>query len=112
MVNKEVMNQPMALEARRDKLEMVEPFKQSFGACPASISLEKPPTKQYHDDDSHPYKWSILLQKQLPINSHRRLSVLFAILSQPATHLPHPLQTIPSIQQILDIFGHHLRDIS
>jgi len=52
-----------------------------------------------------------LLQQQFPIYPHRRLPILSTILPQPPAHLPHPLQTIPSIQQILDILRHHLRHV-
>jgi len=54
---------------------------------------------------------SYLFQHQLPIYPHRRLSVLLAVLSQPAAHLPHPLQAISSVQQILNILRHDLGDI-
>jgi len=52
-----------------------------------------------------------LFQQQFPIYPHRRLPILPTILPQPPAHLPHPLQTIPSVQQILDILRHHLRHI-
>ena len=53
-----------------------------------------------------------LLQQQLPIYPHRRLPILPTILPQPPGHLPHPLQAIAPIQQILDILRHHFRHIS
>lgn len=52
-----------------------------------------------------------LLQQKFPIYPHRRLPILSTILPQPPAHLAHPLQTIPSIQQILDILRHHLRHV-
>jgi hypothetical protein len=76
----------------------------------SSPSEEPPPDKQQYKQPQ-PRQRSILLQQQLPINPHRRLSILPTILLQPTTHIAHPLQTIPSIQQILNILRHHLRDI-
>lgn len=52
-----------------------------------------------------------LLQQQLPINSHSRLPILPAILSQPRTNIAHSLQAIPSVQQILDVLRHNLGHI-
>lgn len=54
---------------------------------------------------------SYLLQHQLPINSHGGPAILLTVLPQPAAHLPHPLQTVPAVQQVLDIFGHDFSDI-
>ena len=53
-----------------------------------------------------------LFQQQLPIYPHRRLPILPTILPQPPRHFPHPLQTIPAIQQILNILRHDFRHIS
>lgn len=52
-----------------------------------------------------------LLQQQLPIYPHRSLPILLRVFPQSPTHLPHPLQTVPSIQQILNILRHYLRHI-
>jgi hypothetical protein len=52
-----------------------------------------------------------LLHQQLPINPHRRPLILPTILPQSATHFSHPIQTVPTVQQILNILGHDLRHV-
>ena len=72
---------------------------------------KEPPPYQYNHHHPNPRKRSILLQQQLPINFNSRPLILPTILLQAIRHLPHPLQTIPSIQQILNILRHNLRHI-
>ena len=52
-----------------------------------------------------------LFQQQLPINPHRRPAIFFTILSESPTHLAHPLEAIPPIQEILNVLRHHLGHI-
>jgi hypothetical protein len=101
---------------------------------PSHSLQEKPPVEEHNNDEGQSSNRPILfapsaspntssppslsnptrthlLQQKLPIYPHRRLPILPTILPQPPTHLPHPLQTIPSIQQILDVLRHHLRHI-
>jgi hypothetical protein len=52
-----------------------------------------------------------LLQQQLPVNPHGRFFVLSTVFPQSARDVPHPLQTVPAIQQILDVLRHHLGHI-
>ncbi len=77
----------------------------------AARSKEPPPNKN-QDEQSQPSKRAILAQQQLPINPHRRPSILGTILPQPAAHLPHTLQTITPIQQIFNILRHDLGNIA
>ena len=76
-----------------------------------SSSSPEPPHQKNEYNQPQPSKRPILLQQQLPINPHRRTLILSTILPQPTTHVPHLLQTVPPIQQILDILRHYLRHI-
>lgn len=76
-----------------------------------SILSEEPPPYEYYYDDSNAREWSILLQQQFPIDPHRRPLVFPTILPQPLTHVAHPLQTVPSVEQILDVLRHDLRHV-
>lgn len=73
---------------------------------------EKPPPQKEQYNNPHRRKRSILLKQQLPINPHSRLPIPQTIIPQPRTHIPHLIQTIPPIQQILDILVHNLAHIS
>lgn len=74
----------------------------------SSSSREESPPHKNHNKQPQPPNRTILLKQQLPINPNRRLPILLTILPQPRTDLTHPLQTISSIQQILDILRHDL----
>jgi hypothetical protein len=52
-----------------------------------------------------------LFQHKFPIYPYRSFPVFFAVLSEPATHLTHPLKTVTAIEKILDILCHDLGDI-
>ena len=71
-------------------------------------SREESPPHENYNEQSQPPNRTILLKQQLPINPNRRLPILLTILPQSRTDLTHPLQTISSIQQILDILRHDL----
>lgn len=75
------------------------------------LALAKPPPQQNQHHHPQTHKRPILLYQQLPINSHRRTLILPTVLPQPAAHIPHPLQAIPPIQQILDILRHDAGDV-
>ena len=69
---------------------------------------EKAPPDEKQHDKPHRRKRSVLLEQQLPIDPHSRLPVLLTILPQPLAHVSHPLQAVPPIQQVLNIFRHDL----
>lgn len=73
--------------------------------------LPKPPYQQDQYDQPQRAEGPVLLEQQLPIDPHRRALILRAVLPQPTAHVPHLLQTVSTIQQILDVLRHHLRDI-
>lgn len=52
-----------------------------------------------------------LFNQQFPIDANSGTFIFLTVFSQPARQLAHPLQAVPSIQKILDILGHDLRDI-
>lgn len=52
-----------------------------------------------------------LFQQQFPVDAHRSLLVLPAILPQAPRQFAHPLQAVSTVQQILNVLGHNLRDI-
>lgn len=52
-----------------------------------------------------------LFQHEFPIDPHGGFPVLLAVLSQPAAHLAHPLQTVSTVEEILNILGHDLGDV-
>jgi len=49
-----------------------------------------------------------LLQQQFPVDAHSSLLVLPAVFPQPTRNISHPFQTIATIQEILNVFGHDL----
>lgn len=65
-------------------------------------------TKPSTPDNQHTY----LFYEQLPVDAHGGLLILSAVFSQTPRQLAHPLKTVSSVQQILDILRHNLRDIS
>ncbi len=71
---------------------------------------ESIPQKKQHNDPQ-PREGPILLQQQFPIDPHRRPLIFPTIFPQPLTHIAHPLQTIPPVQQILNILRHDLGHI-
>jgi len=73
-------------------------------------SPESPDQKDEYDQPQRP-KRPILLQQQLPIDPHRCALVLGRVLSKPTTHIPHLLQAVSAVQQVLDVLCHDLRDI-
>lgn len=52
-----------------------------------------------------------LIHRVLKIHPHGRLLVFPTLISQPAAHVAHLLQRIPSNQQILDVLRHDPRHI-
>jgi hypothetical protein len=70
-------------------------------------SKESPPNEK-QNEEADTSEWSVLAEQQLPINAHRSSSILGAILSQSAADLAHTLETVSTIQQVLDILGHDL----
>ena len=56
-------------------------------------------------------KTTYLLQHQFPIYPHSRLAVLLAVFPKPAAHITHLLQTIATVQQVLDVLGHDFRHV-
>lgn len=75
-------------------------------------SPEELPVEEQNNKESQSTNGSVLLQQQLPVDPNRSLSILSAVLSQSATDLTHSLQAVSPIQQILDILGHDLGDVS
>lgn len=90
---------------------------------------EEPPPKQKEDDESDAGERSVLrhgqrlnfgitgrssylLHQQFPVDAHCCSSVLLAVLPQTSRELTHPLQAVPTVQEILDVLGHHLGDIA
>lgn len=69
------------------------------------FSKETPP-KEEDDDEAERCERSVLLQHQLPVDSYCSFPIFRSIFPQPTTHLAHPLKTVASVQQILDILGH------
>jgi hypothetical protein len=80
----------------------------AFPNCLSFASLPKEaPAQEENDNKRQRRNGPILLQQQLPIDPHRRALILERIIFEPTAHIPHPLQTIPSVQQVLDILRHH-----
>lgn len=52
-----------------------------------------------------------LFHQQIPVDAHRGLFVLPAVFAQAPRQLTHSLQTVSTIQQVLDVLGHDLRHI-
>lgn len=52
-----------------------------------------------------------LLYQQLPVDAHRSLLVLPAILPQAPRQFTHPFQAVPTVQQVFNVLGHDFRDI-
>ena len=75
-------------------------------------SREKPPPEKDDEDQPQRRKRPILLKQQFPVYPHGRPPILFTILSQPPAHLTHPLQAVPTVQQILNVLRHDLCHIS
>ena len=72
---------------------------------------EESPPYEYNDQKPNRGERPVLLQQQLPIDPYSSPLILPTILPQPLTHVSHSLQTIPSVQQILNILCHHFRYI-
>ena len=77
----------------------------------ASAGSPKPPQQKDEYDKPQPSRRAILLQQQLPIDSHRGPFILRRVLFQPRTQISHLLQTISSIQEVVDILRHDRGDI-
>lgn len=77
-----------------------------------SKESEESPEKKDANDKPDASERSILLQQQFPVDAYSRLSVFFAILAESPRQFTHPLQTIASIQEVLDVLCHHLGDIT
>lgn len=76
------------------------------------LCSEEPPPQKDQYNKAQRAKGPILLQHQLPINPHSRPPVFLTIIPQPRANLAHPLETVPAIQQILNILGHDLGHIA
>jgi hypothetical protein len=75
---------------------------------PCISALPKPPDNKKNHDQADSCQRPKLLEQQLPIDPHRRLSVLETIVPQPAAHLAHALEVVAAIQQIFNVFRHDL----
>jgi len=80
------------------------------------MNKPKPPMGPYCNAVSHGLHMAKrqsthLLQQQLPIDPHRRLLVLATVFSQARRDIAHALQTVPSVQQVLNVLGHDLGHI-
>ena len=82
-----------------------------MGIRHATNQLKESPPYEYNHYHPHPDKRPVLFEHQLPINLDRRPPILLAILPQPPRHLSHLLETVSSIQQILNILRHNLSHI-
>lgn len=74
--------------------------------------LEESPVDKHQKDEAQSRQRTILLQQQLPVDTHSRPSVLFAIVAKTAANLAHLLEVVAAVQQILDILGHDFRDVA
>lgn len=54
---------------------------------------------------------SYLAQQKFPIDPDSCLAVFPAVLAEPAAHISHALQTVSSVEQILNVLCHDLGDI-
>lgn len=88
----------------------MEPIDKETASTNETVLEEAQIDKQQHQE-ANTRKGPILLQQQLPVDPHRRSPIPLTIIPQPATHLPHAIQTIPPIEQILDILRHDLCNI-
>lgn len=52
-----------------------------------------------------------LFYQQLPVDADRGPFIFLAVFSQTARQLAHALQAVPSIQKILNVLCHDLRDV-
>ena len=82
-----------------------------FGHDPY-FPLEEPQPDEDQNDEAEPRKRPVLLEQQLPVDTHGSSAVLFAIVAQATANLTHAFQAVPAVEQILDILRHDLGDVA
>lgn len=73
---------------------------------------EKSPVDEDEDDESQTCKGRVLLDEQLPVDADGGAAVLLAVVAQAGAQLAHAFKTVATIQQILDVLGHNLGNIT
>lgn len=76
-----------------------------------ATSKEAPPQEE-QDDKAQRRERPVLFQHELPVDSHGGPPVLFAVVPEPAAELPHLLQVVSAVQQVLDVLVHHLGHVA
>jgi hypothetical protein len=71
-----------------------------------NASPKEAPEEEQHDDGSYSRNWSVLLEKQLPVDADCRALVLGRVLAQPAAHVAHLVQAVAAVKQVVDVLGH------
>lgn len=53
-----------------------------------------------------------LFHQQFPVDAHRCPTIFLAVLTQTTRKLAHALQAVSTVEEVLDILGHDLGDIT